>query len=77
MMYGRRRMRRAFISLPTSARSRPAGEKSVKPDRTKDYTLTATGHGGSAEQRSVTVTVTEPPPPPPQAPSRAPPMRLA
>ncbi len=44
------------------------GEKSLKLDRTKDYTLTATGPGGAADPRSVTITVTAPPQPPPSQP---------
>ena len=45
-----------------------SGERPLKPTRTIDFTLTATGPGGSADPRSVTITVTakaEPPPPPP------------
>ena len=35
----------------------PSGEKDVKPTRTTDYTLTASGPGGSLDQRTVTVAV--------------------
>lgn len=41
-----------------------AGSRSVSPDNSTTYTLTATGPGGSISS-SVTVAVTTPPPPPP------------
>ena len=52
-----------------------SGERTLNPERTKDYTLIATGAGGSPDARSVTITVKAepkpPPPPPPGGPSDA------